>query len=309
MNIHSINNVEAVQQGRVFHIQRFSTHDGPGIRTTVFLKGCPLNCVWCHNPESKMAKTELGYTEELCIHCGGCQAVCPKCHIIINGRHHLNRQFCLGCGKCVAVCPAALEIIGRTMTAEQIICEVMQDVIFYGDTGGLTLSGGEPYSQPEFTRELLCIAKENGITTAVETSGYVEYKYLSGTLNLVDYFLFDCKETDSARHLEYVGVKPSLILDNLHRLDRDGARIILRCPIVPPFNNRIEHLQGIAQLANSLFNVERIEIEPGHSIGEIKYRKMGYNLPCQSVSPVDEKTVIEWIMNMRKLTDKPVSLA
>ena len=265
--------------GKIFNIQRFSTSDGPGIRTTVFFKGCPLSCLWCHNPESHTAKCEIFYDAKKCIGCRLCEKACPNiCHKFGEGGHVFVRENCEKCGECAKVCPAkSLEICGEEMSTEKVIETVMRDLPFYEQSGGgLTLSGGEPLAQFDFALELLKKAKENGISTAVETSGFCR-RDLADMAKYVDLWLFDIKLFDKDEHEKYTGVSNELIFENLRRLDGFGAKIILRCPIIPDINLKRAHFEKIAELANSLENVIAVNLEPYHPLGISKSNLLGKN--------------------------------
>lgn len=284
--------------GTVFNIQRFSVNDGPGIRTTVFLKGCMLNCLWCHNPESKSARPQVFLTPRLCVGCGECIAACPAgLHSFDeNGVHRVERASCLVCGKCADTCVGALELSGKEMTIDEILHEVLKDRAFYDNSGGgMTVSGGDPLLRPDFTRELLKRAKASGLHTCLETSGYARWEDIEALIPYVDIFLWDVKETDSARHKQFTGVGNERILDNLHRLDAAGAQIVLRCPLIPGYNAREEHLHAIAALAESLRGVIRIDVEPYHPLGKSKSEAIGEEYPLGDMSFPEEETVQGWI--------------
>ncbi|MGN1062447.1 MAG: glycyl-radical enzyme activating protein, partial [Candidatus Scatosoma sp.] len=283
-------------KGKIFNIQRYCTHDGPGIRTTVFLKGCPLRCAWCHNPESHALHDEIGYSEEQCLLCGACVAVCGEnCHSILGNKHIFNRKRCVYCKKCVQVCPAALETVGKDVTVEEVISEVMEDKLFYKQNGGITLSGGEPFMQPEFSLALLKAAKAEGITACLETCGFAPYETVEKFLPYVDIFLYDYKVTDAGLHKKYTGVDNKLILENLKKIDEKGAKTVLRCPIIPGANDTEDHFNGIADVANCLKNILRVEIEPAHTIGEAKYAEMGYEKSAFGYRTPTEQEANEWL--------------
>ncbi len=298
--------------GTVFNIQKFSLNDGPGIRTTVFLKGCPLNCIWCHNPESKKIYPELFYVPNKCIGCTLCLSVCPNnCHSFLENTHIFNRDTCTLCGKCATVCaPKALEIVGEEKSVEEVLKEVLKDKPFYENSGGgVTISGGEPMANPCFTYELLKAFKENGLHTAIETSGFGKKEDFIKIAPLVDLFLFDYKETDPKLHKEFTGVSNELILENLKMLDDLGNKIILRCPIIPGYNDRKEHFEGISNTANSLKNILEINIEPYHPLGKSKAEQLGKVYILNDLTFPEDKTVEEWMEDIKKGTSVPVKKA
>ena len=254
--------------GNIFDIKKFAINDGPGIRTAVFLKGCPLRCWWCHNPESQERGPELSFMPDKCIGCGFCKSVCP------NG---LNRKDCINCGACTRECyTGARELVGRVATVEEVLCEVLKDRIFYENSnGGMTISGGEPLYQPDFTRELLAAAKKEGLHTCLDTSGFASWETIEKILPYVDLFLYDLKETDAEKHELYTAVPLNVILENLQRVDAAGGKTILRCPLIPGLNDRKEHAEGIAMIANGLKNLQEINLMPYHPLGESKLKRFG----------------------------------
>lgn len=260
---------------KVTEIQRFCMHDGPGVRTTVFLKGCPLRCAWCHNPETQSASREMLFYREKCILCRSCSEVCKaNAHTFENG-HIILRDRCASCFECANICPTgALDVCGREMTPDKILATVERDSAFYGTHGGITLSGGEPLCQP-FAVELLKACKERGISTAVETCGYVDTDVLLSSIPYVDIFLWDIKDTDSDRHQKYTGVSNERIISNLKEADRRGAKTRLRCIIISGVNTDKAHYEGLALLVKSLSNCEGIELIPYHAYGGSKATLLG----------------------------------
>lgn len=299
-------------QGKVFNIQRFSVNDGPGIRTTVFLKGCMLNCLWCHNPESKSSKPQLMFHAGQCIGCGACVQACPLgLHSFAeNGEHRIDREKCVACGKCVDACVGALEIAGKNMSVEEVLKEVLKDKAFYDNSqGGMTVSGGEPLMQPDFTLELFKAAKAAGLHTCIETCGFAKWELIEKLLPYVDLFLWDVKESDSGKHREFTGVPNEQILENLHRLNASGAQIVLRCPIIPGYNDRPEHLKHIGELAEALSGVIRVDVEPYHPLGKSKSEDLGQTYALGEMGFAEEASVKVWMETIAAITSKPVQKA
>ena len=264
-------------KGRIFRIQRFSIHDGPGIRTTVFLKGCPLSCLWCHNPESQRFEIELAYRGERCTSCHRCVAACP-----VNALKpaspgvEVDRNSCNGCGECVRVCRSgALFLYGQDVEPSEVVDEVRKDAVFYRNSGGgVTFSGGEPYSQPRFLLEMLRLCRDEGIGTAVDTSGHAPWKSIEATIDLVDVFLYDLKDYDGERHKRLTGVDNELILNNLRKL-LDTSDVVVRIPFIPSCNFQSpDDFGGFLDLLMRL-DVGRVDVLPYHSLSRDKYRWLG----------------------------------
>ena len=262
--------------GVVFNIQKFCLHDGDGIRTTVFLKGCPLDCLWCHNPESKSRAVQLALTDRKCTACGRCLAVCTG-RSIDGGRLTLDRAACTACGKCVEAClNGANELLGSEMTAAEVMDEVLKDKIFYGADGGLTVSGGEPSYQPDFTLELLTLAKQAGITRAVETCGSGSRAFYEKAAELGTAFLYDLKCMDPARHKELVGADNKHIIDNLLYLFSRGADVIIRLPMIPGCNDTDGDIAALADFLKEHEGSYRYaELMPYHPLGVGKSEQIG----------------------------------
>jgi pyruvate formate lyase activating enzyme len=265
--------------GWVFNIQHFSIHDGPGIRTTVFLKGCPLRCLWCDNPESQQLEPQIVFWQERCIHCDVCLSICPQMALEVDaeGNRRLIAERCDLCGRCVEECYAqALEQIGRLMTVAEVLDEVEGDRRFYEQSGGgVTLSGGEPLAQARFSQALLQACHERGIHTAIETSGHGPWAVWQELLPHLDLILYDLKEIDSERHEAMTGVPNQLILDNVRRLARTGKEIIVRRPVIPGYNDSPESIHALARFVKSLGTVEEVNLLPYHRFGRTKYDRLG----------------------------------
>ena len=260
---------------RIINIQRMSVHDGDGLRTTVFLKGCPMACIWCHNPESQHFKNEILFRQDRCAGCGACVAVCPKgCHALRESAHIFHREHCIGCGKCADACPnRALESASKEYTADQVLEIVLRDKLFYGKEGGMTVSGGEPMSQIDFLEVLCQKAKQAGLNVNIETSGYCPTEFFDRVLPFVDEFLYDIKALPED-HKELTGVESDLILKNLAYISQKGATVVLRCPIIPGCNDKESHYAFIADLAKR-YKVKRVDLEPYHAFGLGKYDQLG----------------------------------
>lgn len=289
-------------------MQSGRTTDGPGIRTVVFLKGCPLRCAWCHNPESQRLESEILFRREKCVLCGRCEAACPNgCHKIAPGGHVFDRAACTACGACAKLDCGALERAGRDVDAEDIIRDVVKDRPFFiRSGGGITLSGGEPLFQPDFCLQLLKLAKAEGLHTCVDTCGYARPELFAAVAEYTDLFLFDYKEADPALHRRFTGVDNGLILENLALLDRLGKSVVLRCPIIFGCNDREDHLAAIAETANGLHSLVRIDLEPYHCLGEGKYALLGMQ---QHPEFPERDNVAEQIEYIRQRVNVPVGRA
>lgn len=288
--------------GVIFDIRKYSIHDGPGIRTAVFLKGCPLSCWWCHNPEGQSAKIEIIKRENRCIHCGECLSICKYGAISqLGDQILLDRNKCTVCGECIDECYAeALELVGKRMSVSDVIEEIEADLPFYEQSnGGVTFSGGEPLLQPQFLRSLLIASHQLGIHTAVDTCGYASWKVIDSLRQEVDLFLYDLKILDDHLHRKYTGVSNRLILENLRRLSEGGSHIIVRFPVIPGINDEEGHVRRLANLVKGLANIHEIDILPYHSSAINKYNSLGLNYSLEGLhSPMEEQ--IEEIASILK---------
>ena len=274
----------------VFEIKRFAVHDGDGIRTTLFLKGCPLRCVWCHNPEGLKMKTELAYFSHKCIGCGECVSVCPSgAHAINDGGHIFEREKCTGCGECESACLGeALKLYGKEMNVDECMSVLLEDRDFYENSGGgVTISGGECLMQADFCRELLKRLKEAGINTAVDTCADVPRKALDKVIPYTDVFLFDLKAYSPEVHKSCTGRDNLGIIENLKYLDECGCDIEIRIPYVPDYNSH--ELEKMAQLLSGIKHITKVRILPYHSYAGSKYASLGMVSTLPERVPTDEE--------------------
>lgn len=280
-----------MNKANIFNIQKFSVHDGPGIRTTVFFKGCPLKCLWCHNPESQNINTQILYDRDKCVLCGTCEKICPKGVIKIENNHLTTDESCDCCGKCVIYCiQGARQIAGKEYTVDDVLKEVLKDRVFYEkSSGGVTLSGGEPLIHIDFVEELLKKLKDNNIHTAVDTCGAVSFENLKRAARYTDVFLYDIKLMDDEKHTEFIGMSNKLILDNLKKLSLIHKNINIRMPIIEGVNGDEEHIIKTIDFIEGL-NISKVNLLPYHDIAKHKYKKLGKVYEDDRMSkPSDEK--------------------
>ena len=287
-----------MERGIVFGIQYFSIHDGPGVRTTVFLKGCNLRCAWCHNPESLDARVEIGVAGEKCVGCGGCAAVCPA------GLHHIGADgsaahvhdpaHCTGCGACAEACPTgAIRKLGREMTVEEVLFEVLRDRRFYGGDGGMTVTGGEPMLQYDFLRALLRGASEAGVGACIETNATFPWEMYAALLPYLDSILVDYKLEPGAAHRKWTGSDGVRVADNIARFAASGKNVVLRCPIIPGVNDDNGHLRAIAELTARNPGLRGAELMPYHRLGTSKARQLDWDAERIREFPVPDAAQID----------------
>ncbi|MBQ4527973.1 MAG: glycyl-radical enzyme activating protein [Clostridia bacterium] len=279
-------------KAKIFEIKRFAVHDGDGIRTTVFFKGCPLKCVWCHNPEGIDFKPQLAYYENKCIGCGECVSVCPSgAHNTVESEHLFNRDLCIACGKCTDVCLGnALTFYGKEMTVDELLTILLEDKEFYENSGGgVTLSGGECLMHPDFCTELLKALKERGINTAVDTCGFVSKEALDKVMPYTDIFLYDIKAFDEDVHIKCTGQSNKVILENIKYLDDCGKKIEIRIPYVPMFNDN--QIPEIAEFLSNFKNIKKVRVLPYHNYAGSKYAALNLKNTLPEKLPTNDEIV------------------
>lgn len=292
--------METEKTGIVFDIQHYSIHDGPGIRTSVFLKGCPLKCLWCQNPESQKHYPQLMFDAQKCTGCSHCVAVCSQNAIRMeNGKSRTDRSKCVGCGSCVSVClPEARSISGKRMTVEEVCREVMADKLFYQETGGITLTGGDPLNQPVFSKAILARCKELGITTCIETCGFGNWDIFKPILKYTDTVLYDIKHINSEKHKQCTGVGNELILDNIKRISAEtGLPIFVRVPVVPGYNDEPDNYHAMGRfISENVPTCQAVELLPYHRLGEGKKLQLEEDIDMESRTPSESE--IEHLCNI-----------
>jgi len=279
-------------EGKIFDIKQFAVHDGPGIRTTIFFKGCPLNCWWCHNPEGISLDNDIFYYETKCIGCGTCIDVCPEDAIEIDGSISIERKVCTGCGLCSDNCPSdALQNTLRNITSEEVMDEIRKSIIFYDSSnGGVTFSGGEPLMQPKFLKELINKCSKEEIHITLDTSGYAEPDIFGSIIDNIDLFLYDLKIIDDELHKKYTGTSNEMILRNLKTLSKKGKEIIIRFPVIPGVTDTKKNLDEVTEFLSDLKHIKEIDVLPYHNVEE-KYNKLGKEYKLEELKSLKEKSI------------------
>jgi len=284
--------VELTESAVIFDLQKFSVHDGPGIRTLVFFKGCPLRCAWCSNPESQSERPELVFFAHDCIGCLNCVEACEHggCQVDENGRLRFEHSLCTDCGACVSTCYAGARVmLGRTATVEEVLGEVRKDLVFYRNSGGgVTLGGGEPAVWSRFAAQLLRALKASGIHTAIETCGYAPYADIERLLPELDLIMYDIKHMDAAKHERYTGNSNQTILANLERLAAEDVEIVVRIPVIPGVNDDADNVGRTVEFVAAHRIAEMIELLPYHRFAQDKYVRLGREYAFTGLLPPDE---------------------
>jgi len=293
-----------METGIVFNVQKCSIHDGPGIRTLVFFKGCPLKCLWCANPESQDTLPEVASSYIKCIGCGACFTVCPQgCITPEGGRYIIDYDLCDHCGQCADVCYAeSKQMMGREMTSDEVVDIIRKDIAYYRRSGGgVTFSGGEPLSRPGFLQECARKCKELGISVAVETCGYGNYSAFKAALDYIDLVLYDLKHADEQAHLRLTGMSNRTVFENLENINRHGVDIHVRIPVIPGCNDDMENLKALAEIVCGLEHVKEVELLAYHALGVNKYEMLGRVYEMGGTKPPSTETMSAYADELNKI--------
>ena len=297
-----VNNSESAAAKRlVLSINRMTIHNGPGIRTLILFKGCPLHCLWCSTPESQKAEPEIAIYPSKCILCGQCVPVCPLNAIDLTSETiSINRSLCNNCGKCAEVCPSeAIRLLGQLMTVEELLEEAKKDIVFYKHSGGgVTLSGGEPLLNPDFNKKLLRALKEEGISVGVDVCGHVPWASIEQILPYIDFFLWDIKHIDSKKHKGLTGVPNELILSNARSVSERNTPLYIRIPVIPGYNDSEENIRATCEFARGLFSVVEVDLLPLHHLGKARYESLNRAYPIANIPLIPENVLqnMEWLI-------------
>jgi pyruvate formate lyase activating enzyme len=296
------NSEAATAKRLVLSITRMTIHNGPGIRTLILFKGCPLRCLWCSTPEAQKDEAEIALYPDKCIHCEQCVPVCPMNAINLTGETiSINRVMCNNCGKCVQVCYAeAIKLLGQEMTVEELLTEAKKDAIVYKHSrGGVTISGGEPLLNPNFTKELLRTFKEESISVGVDTCGHVPWTNIEKVLPYIDFFLWDIKHMNSEEHRKYTGVSNNLILSNARSASKRNIPLYIRVPVIPGYNDSEENIRATCEFARGLSSLEEVNLLPLHHLGRARYDSLNRAYLIANV-PVTPDSVLQ---NIKRLVE------
>ena len=296
------NSGTATTKRLVLSITRMTVHNGPGIRTLILFKGCPLRCLWCSTPEAQKDEAEIAFYSERCIHCGQCVPVCPKNAVYLMGETvSINRALCNGCAKCAQVCyTEAMKLLGREMSIEELVTEAKKDAIVYKHShGGVTISGGEPLANPEFTQELLRAFKEENISVGVDTCGHVPWMKIEKLLPYIDFFLWDIKHMNDEEHKKFTGVSNKLILSNARSVSERNVPLYIRVPVIPGYNDSEENIRATCEFARDLSSLVNIDLLPLHHLGKARYNSLNLAYPIADIPLIPDNA----LQNIKRLVE------